>query len=215
MAGSMFSYSTLIQAVVLGNHTKSVELVNKALMEGVSPQDIVSSGLQAGMRIVGDKFNAGDFFVPEMLLAARAVTRATEVLQPHLSAVNMPTLGRVVIGTVFGDIHDIGKNLVTMFLRGAGFEVFDLGVNIPADSFVKAVKEHNPDILGMSALLTSTMSSMSNIIKALEIAGLRSRVKVVVGGAPVTQHFAEHIGADGYGTNGGSAIKLCRHLMGK
>ena len=215
MAGSMFSYSTLIQAVVTGNHTKSVELVSEALREGVRPQDIVSSGLQAGMRIVGDKFNAGDFFVPEMLLAARAVTRATEVLQPLLSAVDMPTLGRVVIGTVFGDIHDIGKNLVTMFLRGAGFEVFDLGVNIPADNFVRAVKEHNPDILGMSALLTSTMSSMSNIIKALEIAGLRSRVKVIVGGAPVTQHFAEHIGADGYGANGGSAIKLCRHLVGK
>jgi 5-methyltetrahydrofolate--homocysteine methyltransferase len=167
------------------------------------------------MRIVGDKFSAGDFFVPEMLLASRAVTRATEVLQPLLSAVDMPTLGRVVIGTVFGDIHDIGKNLVTMLLRGAGFEVFDLGVNIPADNFVRAVKEHNPDILGMSALLTSTMSSMSNIIKALEIAGLRSRVKVIVGGAPVTQHFAEHIGADGYGANGGSAIKLCRHLVGK
>jgi len=215
MAGSMFSYSTLIQAVVTGNHIKSMELVNEALKEGVSPQHIVSSGLQVGMRIVGDKFSAGDFFVPEMLLASRAVTRATEVLQPHLSAADIPTLGRVVLGTVFGDIHDIGKNLVTMLLRGAGFEVFDLGVNIPADNFVRAVKEHNPDILGMSALLTTTMSSMNNIIKALEIAGLRSRVKVIVGGAPVTQHFAEHIGADGYSANDGSAIKLCRHLVGK
>ena len=120
MVGFVFSYSTLIQAVVTGNHIKSVELVNEALIEGVSPQHIVSSGLQAGMRIVGDKFSAGDFFVPEMLLASRAVTRATEVLQPLLSASDMPTLGRVVIGTVFGDIHDIGKNLVTMFLRGAG-----------------------------------------------------------------------------------------------
>jgi len=211
----MFSYSTLIQAVVTGNHVKSAELVNEALMEGVSPQDIVSSGLQAGMRIVGDKFSAGDFFVPEMLLAARAVTRATEVLQPLLSASDMPTLGRVVIGTVSGDIHDIGKNLVTMFLRGAGFEVFDLGVNIPADSFVEAVKEHNPDILGMSALITSTMPGMRDVIKALEVAELRSKVKVIVGGAPVTQHFAEHIGADGYSTDGGSAIKLCRNLVGK
>lgn len=215
MAGSVFSYSTLIQAVVTGNHIKSVELVNEALKEGVSPQDIVSSGLQAGMRVVGDKFSAGDFFVPEMLLASRAVTRATEVLQPLLSAADMPTLGRVVIGTVFGDIHDIGKNLVTMFLRGAGFEVFDLGVNIPADSFINAVKEHNPDILAMSALLTMTMSSMRDTLKALEVAGLRSRVKVIVGGAPVTQHFTEHISADGYGANGGSAIKLCRHLVGK
>jgi len=211
----MFSYSTLIQAVVTGNHLKSVELVNEALKEGVSPQDIVSSGLQAGMRIVGDKFSAGDFFVPEMLLAARAVTRATEVLQPLLSAADMPTLGRVVIGTVSGDIHDIGKNLVTMFLSGAGFEVFDLGVNIPADSFVRAVKEYNPDILGMSALITSTMPGMRDVIKALEVAELRSKVKVIVGGAPVTQHFAEHIGADGYSTDGGSVIKLCRNLVGK
>jgi len=211
----MFSYSTLIQEVVTGNHIKSVELVNEALKEGVSPQDIVGSGLQAGMRIVGDKFSAGDFFVPEMLLAARAVTRATEVLQPLLSAGDMPTLGRVVIGTVFADIHDIGKNLVTMFLRGAGFEVFDLGVNIPADSFVRAVKEYNPDILGISALITSTMSGMRDVIKALEMAELRSKVKVIVGGAPVTQHFAEHIGADGYGADGGTAIKLCRNLAGK
>ena len=215
MADPMFSYSTLIQAVVTGNHIKSVELVSEALNEGVSPQDIVSSGLQAGMRIVGDKFSAGDFFVPEMLLAARAVARATEVLQPLLSASDMPTLGRVVIGTVFGDIHNIGKNLVTMFLRGAGFEVVDLGVNIPADSFVKAVKEHNPDILGLSALLTTTMHTMADIIKALEMAELRSRVKVIVGGAPVTQRFAEHIGADGYSSDGGSAIKLCRNLVGK
>jgi len=211
----MFDYSTLIQAVVTGNHLKSVELVNEALKEGVNPPDIVSSGLQAGMRIVGDKFSAGDFFVPEMLLAARAVTRATEVLQPLLSTSDMPTLGRVVIGTVSGDIHDIGKNLVTMFLSGAGFEVFDLGVNVPADSFVRAVKEHNPDILGMSALITSTMSGMRDVIKALEVAELRSKVKVIVGGAPVTQHFAEHIGADGYGADGGSAIKLCRNLVGK
>lgn len=211
----MFDYSTLIQAVVAGDHIKSVELANKALKDGVSPQDIVSSGLQAGMRLVGDKFSAGDFFVPDMLLAARAVSRAMEVLRPHLSASDMPTLGKVVIGTVFGDIHDIGKNLVTMFLRGVGFEVFDLGINIPTDSFVRAVKEHNPDILGISALITTTMLGIGDIIKALEVAELRSRVKVIVGGAPVTHRFAEHIGADGYSADGGSAIKLCRNLMGK
>jgi len=125
-----------------GNHIRSVALASEALKDGVSPQDIVGSGLQAGMRIVGDKFSAGDFFVPEMLLASRAVTRAMEVLQPHISAADMPTLGRVVIGTVFGDIHDIGKNLLAMFLRGAGFEVFDLGINITTASFVGAVKEY-------------------------------------------------------------------------
>jgi len=211
----MFDYSTLIQAVVGGNHIRSVELTSEALKDGVSPQDVVGSGLQAGMRIVGDKFSAGDFFVPEMLLASRAVTRAMEVLQPHISADDMPTLGRVVIGTVFGDIHDIGKNLVAMFLRGAGFEVFDLGINITTDSFVGAVKEYAPAILGMSALITTTMPTMGDIIKALEVAELRSRVKIIVGGAPVTQHFAEYIGADGYGADGGSAIKLCRNLVGK
>jgi len=211
----MFNHSTLIQAVVEGNHIKSVELVNEALKDGVNPQDIVGSGLQAGMRIVGDKFSAGGFFVPEMLLAARAVTRAMEVLQPNISAADMPTLGRVVIGTVFGDIHDIGKSIVATFLRGAGFEVFDLGINISTDSFVGAVKEYNPDILGMSALITTTMHAMTDVIKALEAAELRSKVKVTVGGAPVTQHFAEYIGADGYGADGGSAIKLCRNLVGK
>ncbi len=211
----MFDYSTLIQAVVGGNHIRSVELASEALKDGISPQDIVGSGLQAGMRIVGDKFSAGDFFVPEMLLASRAVTRAMEVLQPHISAADMPTLGRVVIGTVFGDIHDIGKNLLAMFLRGAGFEVFDLGINITTDSFVGAVKEYAPAILGMSALITTTMPTMGDVIKALEVAELRSRVKIIVGGAPVTQHFAEYIGADGYGADGGSAIKLCRNLVGK
>ena len=209
----MFDYSTLIQAILEGDHIRSTELASEALKGGVSPQDIVGSGLQAGMRIVGDKFSAGDFFVPEMLLAARAVSRAMEVLQPHISAADMPTLGRVVIGTVFGDIHDIGKNIVIAFLRGAGFEVVDLGINVTADSFVRAVKEHNPDILGMSALITTTMPAMTDVIKALEVAELRSKVKVVVGGAPVTQHFAEYIGVDGYSADGGSAIKLCRNLV--
>ena len=211
----MFNYSTLMQAVVEGDHIRSVELASEALKEGVSPQDIVGSGLQAGMRIVGDKFSAGDFFVPEMLLAARAVARAMEVLQPHISATDMPTLGRVVIGTAFGDIHDIGKNIVTAFLRGTGFEVIDLGINVPAISFIEAVKEHKPDILCMSALITTTMHVMTDVIKALETAELRAKVKVIVGGAPVTQHFAEHIGADGYGANGGSAIKLCQGLLEK
>ena len=211
----MFNYSTLIQAVLEGDHIRSAELASEALKEGFSPQDIVGSGLQAGMRIVGDKFSAGDFFVPEMLLAARAVARAMEVLQPHISATDMPTLGRVVIGTVFGDIHDIGKNIVTAFLRGAGFEVLDLGINIPAISFIEAVKEHKPDILGMSALITTTMPVMTDVIKALEAAELRAKVRVIVGGAPVTQHFADHIGADGYGADGGSAIKLCQDLVEK
>ncbi len=211
----MPGYSNLIQAILEGNDVKCVELTSEALDEGASPQDIVSSGLQAGMLIVGDKFSAGDFFIPEMLLAARAVIRAMETIRPHLSDSEMPTLGRIVIGTVSGDIHDIGKNLVAMFLRGAGFEVFDLGTNVSADRFVTAVKEHDPDIVGMSALLTTTMPNMQHVIATLDSATLLSQVKVIVGGAPVTQHFADQIGADGYATDGGVAISLCRKLLGK
>ncbi len=211
----MSDYSNLIQAILEGNDVKCVELTNEALDEGASPGDIVSSGLQAGMLIVGDKFSAGDFFIPDMLLAARAVARAMEAIRPRLSESEMPTLGRVVIGTVSGDIHDIGKNFVAMFLRGAGFEVFDLGINVPADRFVAAVKEHAPDIVGMSALVTTTMPAMQHVIAALGSAALLSQVKVIVGGAPVTQRFADQIGADGYAPNGGAAIRLCQKLLGE
>jgi len=211
----MSDYSNLIQAILEGNDVRCVELTNEALSEGASPQDIVSSGLQAGMLIVGDKFSAGDFFIPDMLLAARAVTRAMETIRPRLSDSEMPTLGRVVIGTVSGDIHDIGKNIVAMFLRGVGFEVFDLGTGVPVARFVTAVKEHDPDIVGMSALLTSTMPNMQHVIAALDSVALLSQVKVIVGGAPVTQRFADQIGADGYAPDGGAAISLCRKLLGE
>ena len=167
------------------------------------------------MLIVGDKLSAGDFFIPDMLLAARAVTRAMEAIRPRLSDSEMPTLGRVVIGTVSGDIHDIGKNLVAMFLRGVGFEVFDLGTGVPVARFVTAVKEHDPNIVGMSALLTTTMPGMQYVIAALDSAALLSQVKVIVGGAPVTQRFADQIGADGYAPDGGAAISLCRKLLGE
>ena len=209
----MSSYSNLIQAILEGNDVKCVKLTNEMLDEGISPRDIVSSGLQAGMLIVGDKFSAGDFFIPDMLLAARAVTRAMETIRPRLSDSETPTLGRVVIGTVSGDIHDIGKNLVAMFLRGAGFEVFDLGTGVPVAGFVTAVREHDPDIVGMSALLTTTMPDMQHVIAALDSAALLSQVKVIVGGAPVTQRFADQIGADGYAPDGGAAITLCRKLL--
>jgi len=213
--GKVFSYSSLIEAIVDRDDAKTLELTEEALRKGISPEELITSGLQAAMVIVGEKYSTGEFFVPDMLLASRTVTRALNVLKPRLSASGIPTIGRAVIGTIFGDIHDIGKNLVTIFLRGAGFEVFDLGVSVSTDSFVRAVKEHNPDILGISALITTTMLGMRDVIEALEVAGLRSKVKVIVGGAPVTQHFAEHIAADGYGADGGSAIKLCRELVGK
>ena len=211
----MVDYSVVQQAVIQGDDERTVQLVRKALGQNANPADIVTSGLQTGMIIVGSKFSSGEFFVPEMLLAARAVTRALDVLRPRLSHLDTVTVGRVVIGTVAGDIHDIGKNLVSMFLEGAGFEVIDLGTDVSAERFVAAVREHSPDVLGMSALLTTTVPGMEATVKALELTDLRSQVKVVIGGAPVTQHFADLIGADGYGADGGAAIELCRKLVGK
>jgi len=211
----VIDYLAIQLAIINGDDTRTVKLVEGALEQNAKPADIVASGLQAGMIIVGDKFSSGEFFLPEILLAARAVTRALDVLRPQLSDWDAITRGRVVIGTVAGDIHDIGKNLVSMFLEGAGFEVIDLGTDVSAEQFVAAVKEHSPDIVGMSALLTTTMPSMEATIRALESAGIRHQVKVVVGGAPVTQHFADRIGADGYGADGGAAIELCRRLIGK
>lgn len=209
----MNPYSELFQAVIKGDHEKAVALTNEALEQKSSPEDIVHSGLQAAMVAVGEKFSSGEYFVPDMLYSARAVTQAMDVLRPHLSVTGTASIGKVVIGSVAGDIHDIGKNLVTMFLEGAGFDIIDLGTDVSADKFVAAVEEHNPDILAMSALLTTTMPAMGACIKALESAELRSGVKVAVGGAPVAQHFADTIGADGYAPDGGAAIELCRRLM--
>lgn len=184
-------------------------------MQKVSPEEIITGGLKAGMDEVGRKFKEGDFFVPEVLLAARAMQASLDVLRPLLSATGMPTIGRVVIGTVFGDMHDIGKRLVAMLLEGTGFEVIDLGVNVPPERFVEAVRERSPHIVGLSALLTTTMPNMGKTIEALQVAEVRPAVKVVVGGAPVTQGFADYIGADGYAPDGGSAAELCRRLVGR
>lgn len=211
----MVDYSIIQQAVIVGDDARAVQLVKEALAQNAEPAEIVASGLQTGMIIVGNKFSSGEFFVPEMLFAARAVNKSLEVLQPRFAGSGMIAVGRIVIGTAAGDIHDIGKNLVSMFLEGAGFEVIDLGADVSVDRFVEAVKEHSPDILGISALLTTTMPGMEATIQALESAGIRRQVKVVVGGAPVTQHFADRIGADGYGADGGAAIELCRKLIGK
>jgi len=211
----MVDYSAIQQAVLEGDDAKTMQLVKEALEQNAEPADIVTSGLQASMITVGNKFSSGEFFDPEMLFAARAVNKSLEMLRPHLAGSEMITSGRVVIGTAAGDIHDIGKNLVSMFLEGAGFEVIDLGADVSIDRFVAAMKEHSPDILGISALLTTTMPAMEATIQALESAGIRHQVKVVVGGAPVTQHFADLIGADGYEADGGAAIELCRKLIGK
>jgi 5-methyltetrahydrofolate--homocysteine methyltransferase len=211
----MADLSLLAQALDQGDREKTVELTKAALESGANPQDIIAQGLQAGMAAVGEKFSSGEYFLPDMLMAARAMKAALEVLQPALEQTGIPTIGKVVIGTVEGDMHDIGKNVVATFLSGNGFEVFDLGLNVPVQKFIDEVKEKKPDILGMSALLTTTMPVMGNVIKSLEETGLRSGLKVVVGGAPVTQDYANYIGADGYAHDGGQAVPVCKQLVGR
>ncbi len=211
----MEDMSLLAQALDQGDRDKTVELTKKSLDGGANPQDIITQGLQTGMAAVGEKFSSGEYFLPDMLMAARAMKAALEVLAPALEKTGIPTIGRVVIGTVEGDMHDIGKNVVATFLSGNGFEVFDLGNNVSVQQFIDGVKEKKPDILGMSALLTTTMPVMGKVIKSLEESGLRASVKVVVGGAPVTQDYASYIGADGYAHDGGRAVPVCRQLIGK
>ena len=211
----MIDLSPLSRAIEEGNREKAVQLTTEALGADANPKDIIAHGLQAGMGVVGEKFSSGEYFLPDMLMAARAMKTALEVLKPLLEKTGIPTIGKVVIGTVEGDMHDIGKNVVATFLSGSGFEVFDLGNNVPDKKFIDEVREKKPDILGLSALLTTTMPNMSRVIKALDAAGLRSSVKVIIGGAPVTQDYANYVGADAYAHDGGRAVPVCKQLMGK
>jgi len=209
----MADLSSLIKAIISGDRARAVQLATEAVSAGVNPEDIITKGLQPGMMTVGEKFSSGEYFLPDMLMAARAMKSALDVLKPLLAKSGLTTLGRVVIGTVQGDMHDIGKNVVATFLGGSGFEVYDLGLNVTPQQFVDAVREKKADILGLSALLTTTMPTMGQTIKDLEKAGLRSRVKVIVGGAPVTAEFARFIGADAHARDGGEAIPVCKKLV--
>ena len=197
-----------------GDREAVAELAQEALDQGLSPAEILADGFIAGMDGVGRDFKAGDLYVPEVLLAARAMHAGMDVLKPLLSEAEVPSAGKIVIGTVKGDLHDIGKNLVVMMMEGAGFEIVDLGTDVPPEQFVEAVAKEKPDLLGMSALLTTTMPMMRTTIEALEQAGLRGRVKAMVGGAPVTQTWADEIGADGFGSDAASAVDVARSLMG-
>jgi 5-methyltetrahydrofolate--homocysteine methyltransferase len=211
----MVDLAPLSTAIEKGDRDKAVQLTNEALSAGASAPDIINHGLQAGMGVVGEKFSSGEYFLPDMLMAARAMTAALEILKPLLGGTGLATMGKVVIGTVQGDMHDIGKNVVATFLKGGGFEVFDLGNNVPDKRFIDEVRERKADILGLSALLTTTMPIMGRVIKALDEAGLRSSVKVIVGGAPVTEDYAKYIGADAYAHDGGRAVPVCKQLLGK
>jgi 5-methyltetrahydrofolate--homocysteine methyltransferase len=186
--------------------------VKAALAQGIPPDEILSQGLIRAMDEVGKRFEEGDFFVPEMLIAARAMQAGLKLLKPLLADTGVKTAGIVAIGTVKGDLHDIGKNLVAMMLEGAGFEVRDLGVDVAPETFIKAV-ETGAQVIGMSALLTTTMNSMQRTLEALRAAGLRDRVKIIVGGAPVTQEFANQIGADAFAPDASSATRVIRGLI--
>jgi 5-methyltetrahydrofolate--homocysteine methyltransferase len=188
------------------------DLVQKALDKGLAPNEVLQGGLISGMDEVGRDFKAGDLFVPEVLIAARAMHAGMGVLRPLLAESDVPSAGKYVIGTVKGDLHDIGKNLVKMMLEGAGFETVDLGTDVEPEGFVTAVREHKPALLGMSALLTTTMVQMRATIEALVEAGLREQVKIMVGGAPVTEAFAQEIGADAYAPDAASAVDAARAL---
>lgn len=203
----------LRKSVIDGELESTQELVHKALAENISPEKILTDGLIAAMTEVGRMFENGEFFVPEMLISARAMKGGLAILRPQLAAANIKAIGKVAIGTVQGDLHDIGKNLVGMMLEGAGFEVIDLGVDVSPEKYVAAVKEHHPDLIGCSALLTTTMPRMKDILLALQTAGLRDMVKVMIGGAPVTEQYATDIGADIYAPNAASAADRARQSM--
>ncbi len=197
-----------------GADEEVADLVQKALDQGMSPGEILSDGLIAGMDEVGKDFKAGDLFVPEVLVAARAMHAGMDILRPLLADSDVPSAGKYLIGTVEGDLHDIGKNLVKMMLEGAGFETVDLGTDVKPEIFVEAVREHRPTVVGMSALLTTTMTNMKVTIEALTEAGLRDSIKIMVGGAPVTAAFAKEIGADAYAPDAASAVDVARELTG-
>ena len=197
-----------------GEDKEVAALVRKALDQGMAPADILNGGLIAGMDEVGKDFKAGELFVPEVLVAARAMQAGMSILRPLLAESDTLMAGKYVIGTVKGDLHDIGKNLVKMMLEGAGFQTIDLGTDVGAAAFVAAVREHRPQVVGMSALLTTTMVNMKSIIEALQEAGLRESVKIMIGGAPVTAAFAKQIGADAYAPDAASAVDTARALFG-
>ena len=203
----------LKELVVKGDMVNAVEKTQKALDEGLVPGKLIDEALIAAMDVVGEKYKSGELFVPEMLIAAITMLACLEKLEPLVAADELKSAGKVVIGTVKDDLHDIGKNLVAMMLRGAGFEVVDLGVDVAAEEFVAKVKELKPNILGMSALLTTTVPQMELVIKALDDAGLRSQVQVIVGGAAVTPEFAKNIGADGYAPDATGAVNWAKNCM--
>jgi len=209
----MVDLNKVSEALQRGDAEKVGELVKEALEEKLTPKKILENGLIKGMDIIGGKFKRNEVYVPEVLIAARAMHAGMDILRPKLVETGVKNIGKVAIGTVKGDLHDIGKNLVKMMLEGGGFEVIDLGTDVSVDKFVEAVKVDQPDIVGMSALLTTTMVNMPEVVKALEAAGLRDKVKIMIGGAPITQNYADQIGADAYSPDAASAVDSAKSFI--
>ncbi len=206
--------ASISKTVIEGRVKEIAPLVQAALTQGVTPKEILDQGLMPGMDEVGAQFKKGKKFVPEVMMAAKTMQAALDILKPLLVASGARMTGKAVIGTIKGDLHDIGKNLVAMMLEGSGFEVIDLGRDVAPEKFVEAVRSHQPDVIGMSALLTTTMRGMGQTITLLQEAGLRESVKVMIGGAPVTTDFAQQIGADAYAPNAPAAAELAKKLVG-
>jgi 5-methyltetrahydrofolate--homocysteine methyltransferase len=205
--------TTLSGHLILGQADQVARLTLEALQEDLEPLQILNMGLIPGMDQVGQKFKDGEIYVPDVLVAARAMRAGMEVLRPLLSEADTPSLGTVILGTMQGDLHDIGKNLVGIMMEGAGFEVIDLGVDVSPEKFIQSAREHRPKIIGMSALLTITMMSMKRVLEAMQSEGLREDIVTMVGGAPVTRAFAQEIGADGYAHDAVSAVSTAKELL--
>jgi 5-methyltetrahydrofolate--homocysteine methyltransferase len=211
----MADLNALAEAIISGNQQEAVRITKEALDGGTAPADVLNKGLVAGMAVVGERFKANEFYVPEVLIAARAMKSAMELLRPQLKAAGVEPRGTVLIGTVRGDLHDIGKNLVAMMLEGAGYNVVDMGVDVKPEKFVEAVESEKAHLIGLSALLTTTMPAMKETIEALKQAGMRDKVAVLIGGAPVTQDYADEIGADAYAPDAASAVDMANGLVAK
>jgi len=204
----------IAKAIIDGNHRRVGELTHRVIEEGVAPKSILDDGLIAGMNVVGERFRVHEIFLPDVLMSAKAMYAGMDQLRPLLIAEGVPSLGKVVIGTVQGDLHDIGKNLVGIMLKGAGFEVIDLGHDVPPEKMVQSAKEHEAPVIGMSALLTTTMGVMRQVVERLRDENLHGQIKTVVGGAPLSEDYARKIGADAYGFDAANAVVVVKRLAG-
>ena len=210
----MATLNDLAQSVITGNIDQVRDQVKAFISNGTDPLTIINEGLIAGMNVVGARFKAGDMYVPEVLMSARTMAAGVELVKPLIAEKDIKSQGKVVIGTVKADLHDIGKNLVSMMMQSGGLEVIDIGIDAAPEKFIEAVREHKPDIVGMSALLTTTMPAMQETIELLIEEGIRDKVKVIIGGAPISQEFANSIGADGYAPDAATATDLCKEFIG-